>query len=196
MSHWARRQTQDKQHCHSTDMCNEFPLQKEICHTSYPLQWGHNGRDGVSNHQRFVCLLNRLLRRRSKKTSKLHLTGLCEGNPPVTRGCPSQTASNAENASIWWRHHGDAKNQRFKIQNVPDIWCPVAHQMYVSMMSRDEHLSYHLTAQNNHSWYVSSANLTMLYFAAEEHLFHFHNIFRDCTWQALKMKDLLKGNWW
>ena len=38
----------------------------------------------------------------SKKTSKLRVTGLFEGNPPVT---PSQRASNAENASIWWRHH-------------------------------------------------------------------------------------------
>ena len=29
-------------------------------------------------------LLNRLFRRRSKKTSKVHVTGLCEGNLPVT----------------------------------------------------------------------------------------------------------------
>ena len=42
-----------------------------------PLQWRHNGRDGVSNHQRHDCLLNRLFRRRSKKTSKLRITGLC-----------------------------------------------------------------------------------------------------------------------
>ena len=35
------------------------------------LQWRHNGRDGVSNHQPHDCLLNHLLRRRSKKTSKL-----------------------------------------------------------------------------------------------------------------------------
>ena len=27
------------------------------------------------------------------------------GNPPVTGGFPSQRASNAENVSIWWRHH-------------------------------------------------------------------------------------------
>ena len=31
------------------------------------LQWRHNGRDGVSNHQPHDCLLNRLFRRRSKK---------------------------------------------------------------------------------------------------------------------------------
>ena len=33
------------------------------------LQWRHNERDGVSNHQPHDCLLNRLYRRRSKKTS-------------------------------------------------------------------------------------------------------------------------------
>ena len=44
-------------------------------------------------------------RRRSKKTSKLRVTGLCEGNSPVTGEFPAQMGSNAENVSIWWRHH-------------------------------------------------------------------------------------------
>ena len=48
------------------------------------LQWRHNGRDGVPNHQSRDCLPNRLLRHRSKKTSKLRVTGLCAGNSPVT----------------------------------------------------------------------------------------------------------------
>ena len=69
------------------------------------LQWRHNGRDGVSNHQPHDCFLNRLFRRRSKKTSKLCVTGLCEGNSPVTGEFPTQRASNAENVSIRWRHH-------------------------------------------------------------------------------------------
>ena len=42
------------------------------------LQWRHNHRDDVSNHQPRGCLLNRLFRRRSKKTWKLRVTGLCE----------------------------------------------------------------------------------------------------------------------
>ena len=46
------------------------------------LQWRHNGRDCVSNHQPRDCLLNRLFRLRSKKTSKLRVTGLCAGNSP------------------------------------------------------------------------------------------------------------------
>ena len=65
----------------------------------------HNGRNGVSNHQPYDCLLNRLFRRRSKKTSKIRVTGLCAGNSPVTGEFPAQRASNAENVSIWWRHH-------------------------------------------------------------------------------------------
>ena len=56
-----------------------------------------------SNHQRLDCLLNRFFRRRSKKTPKLCVTGLCEGN--VTGGFPSERASDAENVYIWWRHH-------------------------------------------------------------------------------------------
>ena len=43
------------------------------------LQWCHNKRNGVPNHRRFGCLLNRFFRRRSKKTSKLRVTDLCEG---------------------------------------------------------------------------------------------------------------------
>ena len=82
-----------------------------------PLQWRHNGRDGVSTHQSHDCLLNRLFKRRSKKTSKLRVTCLCEGNSPVTDEFPTQRASKAENVSIWWRHHALASQYpRWRIQ--------------------------------------------------------------------------------
>ena len=74
-------------------------------HTTYSLcitlQWCYNGRDGVSNHQPSDCLLNRLFGRRSKKTSKLRVTGLYVGNSPATGEFPAQRASNAENVSIF-----------------------------------------------------------------------------------------------
>ena len=57
------------------------------------LRWRHNGCDSVSNHQPHDCLLNRLFRRRSKKTSKLRVTGLCVGNSPGTGEFPAQMAS-------------------------------------------------------------------------------------------------------
>ena len=74
---------------------------------SFPttLRWRHNGLDSVSNHQPPGCLLNRLFRRKSKKTSKLRVTGLCAGNSPGTGEFSAQMASYAENVSIWWRHH-------------------------------------------------------------------------------------------
>ena len=68
------------------------------------LQWHHNEHDGVSNHQPHHCLLNRLSRRRSKKTSKLCVTGLCAGNSLVTGEFPAQIAGNAKKVSIWRRH--------------------------------------------------------------------------------------------
>ena len=66
-----------------------------------PLQWRHNEHKGVSIHRvsnvySTVC---------SGATSKLRVTGLCEGNSPVTSEFPAQRTSNAENVSIWWRHH-------------------------------------------------------------------------------------------
>ena len=69
------------------------------------LHWCHNEPDGVSNHQPHHCLLNCLFRCRSKKTSKLRVTGLCAENSLGTGEFPAQKASNAENVSIWWRHH-------------------------------------------------------------------------------------------
>ena len=70
------------------------------------LLWRHNGHGCVSNYQPHDCSLNCLFRHRSKKTSKLHITGLCVGNSPGTSEFPAQRASNAESVSIWWRHHG------------------------------------------------------------------------------------------
>ena len=55
-----------------------------------------------------IIIIIRIKDQRSRKTSTLRLTGLCEGNSSVT-------ASNAENISIWWRHH-DVENQQ--VQNI------------------------------------------------------------------------------
>ena len=69
------------------------------------LRWRNNEHDSVSNHQPRHCLLSRLFGRRSKKTSKLCVTGLCAWNSPGTGKLPAQMASYVENVSIWWRHH-------------------------------------------------------------------------------------------
>ena len=93
---------------------NEFDAQHYKPNTECTLLWRHNGRDSVSNHQPHDCLHNRLFRRRSKQTSKFRVTGLCAGNSPGTGEFPAQMASNAENVSIWWRHHERTRTQRRK----------------------------------------------------------------------------------
>ena len=95
------------------------------------LQRRHNGSDGVSNHQPHDCLLNRLFRRRSKKTSKLRVTDLSAGNSPGTREFPAQMASNAENASILWRHHDVKTARRTKWVKDPNQgWFRVMFSLY------------------------------------------------------------------
>ena len=65
--------------CHSpNDILNAFSWNK-IYEFRSLFQWRHNKRNGVSNHRRLQCLLNRLFRRRWKKTSKLSVTVLCGG---------------------------------------------------------------------------------------------------------------------
>ena len=74
-------------------MCNIKLVQQKLANpqcaskclyviTSNTSHWRHNDHDGVSNHQPHGCLLNCLFRSRSKKTSKLCVTGLCVGNSP------------------------------------------------------------------------------------------------------------------
>ena len=98
--------------CASGMLLIQYHLLRDLYHGHHrqwrhngELRWRHNGHNSVSNHQPHHRLLNRLFRRRSKKTSKLRVTGLCVGNSPGTGEFPAQMASNAENVSIWWRHH-------------------------------------------------------------------------------------------
>ena len=100
---------------------NTLPDNTRLCTvltTRYSLLWRHNEPDGVSNHQPHDCLLNRLFGHRSKKTSKLRVTGLCTVNSPETGEFPAQMASNAENISIWWRHHCHLKTGWWIIMNI------------------------------------------------------------------------------
>ena len=51
---------------------------------------------------------------------QFRVTGLYEGNSPVTNEFPAQRARNAENVSIWWRHHGSWLGVICEIQNFHD----------------------------------------------------------------------------
>ena len=91
---------------------NKFGPRIYISKSNWSLQWRHNEHEGVSHHRRLDYLLCRLFKRRWEEKSKLHVTGLCEGNSPVTGEFSAQRASNAENASFWWRHHVSVQNHK------------------------------------------------------------------------------------
>ena len=57
-------------------------MSKHITVSGNSLHWRHNELDGVSTHQPRDCLFTCLFWHRSKKTSKLRVTGLCAGNSP------------------------------------------------------------------------------------------------------------------
>ena len=104
--------------------------------TMFTLHWRHDECDGVSNHQPHDCLLKCLFRGRSKKTSKLRVTGLCAGNSLATSEFPARKASNVENVSIWWRHHENFQNVRepilLKLLPVTLFWDTKSQIMFLS----------------------------------------------------------------
>ena len=69
------------------------------------LKWRHNERDGVSNHQPHDCLLIFLFKAQIKENTKAPCHCLLWGEFTGDRWIPPQKASNAEDVSIWWRHH-------------------------------------------------------------------------------------------
>ena len=126
------------------------------------LLWRHNGGECVSNHQPHDCILNRLFRRRSKKTSKLRVTGLCAGNSPGTGEFPAQMDSNAENVSIWWRHQVCSRNRKKQFSaKVPPIisvykcvFWHITHRIdYITHWGRDKMAAIlQTTFSNAFSW--------------------------------------------
>ena len=143
------------------------------------LQWRHNGRDSVSNHQPHKCLLNCLFRRRSKKTSKLCVTGLCAGNSPGTGEFPAQMASYAENVSLWWRHHVE-----------PGSWAPFQYKDHLSRFV-EFHYKDKLVVRPS---YLFTGKSTSLYWGSPRgiHL-NIRIIFASVPIPILKMRQLWRN---
>ena len=109
-----------------------------VVRVPFSLQWCHNERGGVSNHRRLVCVSNCLFMYRSKKTSELRVTGLYEGNSPVTGEFPTQRASNAENVSIRWRQHVISMQLICILcSRRLHLWCPVFKWVIVTAQGRE-----------------------------------------------------------
>ena len=70
--------------------------------------------------------------------SKLSVTNLCAGNSPVTGEFPAQMTSNAENVSIWWRHHEKLIDEILTAGGVAcDDTCPVSSSSSAYTFSRN-----------------------------------------------------------
>ena len=89
-------------------------------------------------------------RHRSKKTSKLRFTGPCAGNSPGTGEFPAQMTSNAENVSIWWRHHEIFHSTHWPSGKVTLILT------LVQAMSGCHHATIHYLSQ----WWLGSVSLS------------------------------------
>ena len=100
-----------------------------------PLHWCHNDHDSVSYHQPHGYLLNRLFRRRSKKTSKFRVTGLCVGNSPGPVNSP---------------HKGPVMRKMFPFHDVI-ILCVVAFPL-------DDHsrVELKMPARKNHTGFINA----------------------------------------
>ena len=119
------------------------------------LHWRHNDNDGVSSHQPHGCLLNRLFRRRWKKTSKLRVTGLCVGNSPGPVNSP---------------HKGPVTRKMFPFDDVI-MWsstygliaiCPVImleiNKLYATLpqRSQDKQCGSSDKGQGDHTWRINT----------------------------------------
>ena len=103
------------------------------------LHWRHNDHDCVSNHQPHGCLLNRLFRRRSKKTLKLRVSGLCVGNSPG----PVNSPHKGPNVSIWWRHH------------VQHFDYTLSHTFCIALPARDCKGFWKTVAQSHNAFHIT-----------------------------------------
>ena len=79
------------------------------------LEWRHNGHDDVSNHQPhdfYSTVYSDADQRKHQSSASLAFV-------PVFSEFPSQSASNAENVSIWWRHHARVPRHERQARTCP-----------------------------------------------------------------------------
>ena len=117
--------TEKNESCHDANFVTDVTTGCPYSDSS--LRWRHNDHDCGSYYQPHGCLLNRLFRRKSKKTSKHRVTGLCVGNSPGPVNSPHKEPVTRkmfpfDDVIMWchrlrqiW-HHGDF---RFSVYRQP-----------------------------------------------------------------------------
>ena len=78
------------------------------------LQWCHNGRLNMASQITSLTIVySTVYSGADQRKYQICVTGLWAGKSPVTGEFPSQRASNAENVSIWWRHHASVRTSGY-----------------------------------------------------------------------------------
>ena len=103
-----------------------------------------------------------------KHQSSASLLGLCSGNSPATGEFPAQMASNAQNVSIWWRHHGPERficiivvcnpsGVKPRIFQCREYWCHVSsgHRQICYWLCRIRGSVSSMTKDINYLWHLS-----------------------------------------
>ena len=132
---------------------------------SHSLHWRHNDHGGVSNHQPHDCLLNRLFSRRSKKTSKLRVTGLCAGKSPGPVISP---------------HKGTVRRKMFSFDDVI-VWVIFTNHDWIIILA-DSGLS--LSRHLHYCWHISNCT-----FLNRLHRHLIQNIKKSIQERHLKMSS-------
>ena len=138
------------------------------------LQSRHNERDSVWNHQPRDCLLNGLFRRRSTKTSKIRITGLCAG---IHRGHVNSP------------HKGPLTRKMFLLDDVIMLWGKRFYKFHhpgpilkKNMMSSYQCKNWHCITVTNYDFHNGP------------HILVRKKIFIWCTW-ICQIKSTLLMQW-
>ena len=123
--------------------CQRISIMIDVLMT---LRWRHNKRHGVSNHLCLDCLPNRLLRRRSKKTSKLRVAGFVRG---------------IHRWSVDSSHKGPVTRKMFPFDDVIMMFkrgYKCTHGRYTSYISfrREKYIIFHSCFESNPNVYNST----------------------------------------
>ena len=126
MAYWSLRYQNKQMRTMGVNGANGFILWQNPAHEMSTIYYSDVILSAMASQINSLTIVYSTLwfRCRSKKTSKLRVTGPCEGNSPVAGEFPAQSASNTENVSISWRHHvhtGSLEAAGFKIGIV---WSP------------------------------------------------------------------------
>ena len=180
-----------QKYVHPYQVLNTYICRPLDC-TNSSLQWRHNGHDGVSNHQPYHCstVYSDADQRKHKSSAPLaFVRGIHRcGEFTETGEFPAQMASNAENVSIWWRHHEWQTHRqlyRMTVNLFGEKYCIWIQQSYVS--SEEDHIG------STCILFIENINVHD-YFTRQQEKFHVPNTKRNYMQRTISYRGIIVWN--